>query len=70
MKLISENFGGNTHDTVATINRWKMAKYVLQIDTTSSGMNTVVVFRVPDDFDLGEYLKQDLNAYIKGVTGA
>jgi hypothetical protein len=52
MKLISENVGGNTHAAVAWANKGNLAKFVLQIHTTESGMNSIVVLRVPDDFDI------------------
>jgi hypothetical protein len=55
MKLLSENVSGNTHDAVRWVNRGKLADFVVQIDTTSSGMNSIVVLKVPDDFDLSQW---------------
>lgn len=47
MKLHTENFGGNLHQTATAINRLGLADYVLQM--SYSGCGTVVVFRMPDD---------------------
>lgn len=45
MKLHSMNFGGNLHESSNAINRLDMAEYVIAMQ--SSGMSTVVVFRMP-----------------------
>jgi hypothetical protein len=46
--LRSENFGGNLHETVNTINKEKgLAQYVLMMDCGSPYTSTLVVFRGP-----------------------
>jgi hypothetical protein len=55
MKLISENIGGNIHEAVELVNRLELAQAVLQIYTSGSGMNSIVVLRVHDTFDLNEH---------------
>jgi hypothetical protein len=59
MKLVSENVGGNTHEVVRYINKGQLAEFVVQINTASSGMNSIVVLRVPDDFDINEWWKKN-----------
>lgn len=44
-KLHTENYGGNLHATAVAINKLGLADYVLAM--SSSGGNTVVVFRMP-----------------------
>jgi hypothetical protein len=48
MQLVTNNYGGNLHVTASAINANGLADYVLAMDC-STGYNTVVVFRVPDE---------------------
>lgn len=47
MRLISENFGGNIHETVDRLNQLHLAHVVLQITGVSPG-DCIVVFKVED----------------------
>lgn len=47
MQLISTNLGGNLHVASDTLNRMGLADYAMVMHST--GSNTVVVLRVPDD---------------------
>lgn len=51
MKLVSENVGGNIHSAVDYVNKAKLAENVILMDCVG-GMNTIIVFRVEDDFDM------------------
>lgn len=47
MQLISSNFPGNLHASSDTVNKMGLAEFVVTMDST--GHNTIVVFKVPDD---------------------
>jgi len=47
MKLHTENYSGNLHETAVQINKQGFADYVIAMDST--GRNTVVVFRMPSE---------------------
>lgn len=47
MQLVTTNFAGNLHVSAGTINEMGLADYVLAMEST--GYNTIVVFRVPDN---------------------
>jgi hypothetical protein len=44
-KLYTRNYGGNIHATATAINKQGLAEFVLTMQ--SSGLNTVVVFKMP-----------------------
>lgn len=54
MKLISENVSGNLHDACRWVNRGGLAEFVIHLESVS-GLNSIVVLRVPDDFDLARW---------------
>jgi hypothetical protein len=55
MKLVTHNLGCNLHQAATWINDWNLAQHVLLMDCIS-GQNTIIVFRVEDDFDLDKHL--------------
>lgn len=48
MKIYTQNFGGNIHEAAGVINRTELAEHLVHI-SSPSGLNTIGVFRVPDE---------------------
>lgn len=50
-KLISETVSGNLHQACEYVNKGKLADHVIHMDCVN-GLTSIIVFRVPDDFDM------------------
>jgi len=57
MKLYTQTYGGNLHESAITINKLGLAEHVIVMDVV--GMYTTVVFKMPDE--LAYKLREDDN---------
>lgn len=62
LKLHTENYGGNLHETATWVNKAGLAEYVLVM--SSSGYSTQVVFRMPAE--LVYKLREERPSYVGG----
>jgi hypothetical protein len=59
--IITENLGGNAHDSAHWINQWQISRFLIQMIPVS-GAQTIAVFRTdcyPDTVRLCEKLGKD-----------
>jgi hypothetical protein len=59
VKIVTQGVGGNLHDAAEWINRYDLGDYF--VNAWSSGFNSIVILKVPDDFNLSSHVGKKLN---------